>query len=163
MLELGDIDCDAEGLSLADGDSEADSEAEGLMLAEGDMLADTDWEAEGLSEGDAEDETDEDGLIDGLTEALGDRLADGDIDELGDGDALGLTNCPGEEPYQSIPGRGPGLPSSYKNMLSATSRASLGSLDLSIRVITPFLQELRVRKFGSGKDFRRRLFIVRGI
>lgn len=142
---------------------ESDSDAEGEREAEALEEGDSDREAE------AEGERLEDGLRE--VEALGDKeaLGDPEAEAEGEREALGEVepDCPapwaGEVPYQSTPGLGPGWPSSYRKMLSASSRASLGRRDLSIRVITPRFQLLRVNNCGSGKLRLRPGWIFKGI
>lgn len=138
-----------EALGLILGETEADTEAEGERLgeAEDETEAEGDREAEGDNEGEAlalaEDE--------GLSEALGLR------------EGLGAGVRPGASPNQSTPGRGPGWPSSYKKQLSASSSASLGNRERSIRVITPLRQFVRVRYWGFGKVVGESSLIVSGM
>lgn len=152
LLALGELDW------LALGDCEAEGDSDLLELAEGLREADGDKEADGLrlALGDSE----RDGEADGL------KLAEGDSDALGDCEALGeklVEVRPGASPNQSTPGRGPGLPSSYKNKLSARSRAFSGRRDLSIRVITPRLKLPKVWNWGVGKLVGPELVDAKGI
>lgn len=185
-LRLAELEGDNEAEGLREPDGELLAEDEG----EDDELGDWLWEADGETEllGDRDDEAL--GLIEalilelgerealgdllveaeGLREALGEplALADGLNDALGDTDEEGLIlglapeTAPGAVPNQSTPGRGPGCPSSYKKILLASSRASLGRRDLSIRVITPRLKLDRVRYSGLGKFLLRLLCIFNG-
>lgn len=82
--------------------------------------------------------------------------------------ALGETEVgpgfwPGAVPYQFTPGRGPGCPSSYKNILFASAKAFFGSLDLSIKVITPRLKLDNVKKFGVGNFVGAELSVCKGM
>lgn len=114
--ELGDIEgeilLDVEELGLREDDGlkellgERDADADGDRLLEG--------EIDVLLDGEIEADTEALGEREALAEALGEREADGLLLVLAEGDneALGDTPCKGEVPYQSTPGRGPGLPSS---------------------------------------------------
>jgi hypothetical protein len=103
-------------------------------------------------------------MRDKLALAEGESDADGERLLLGETEAdIILAVNPGAEPYQPTPGRGPGWPSSYKKILSASSKASLGRRERSIKVITPRFQVLKVSSDGSGKFRRWLLAICRGI
>lgn len=156
-LALGESEEDGEIDKLIDIDADGDLEELGLVLALGDneALRDAEGEREELGEREADADTD--------TDADGEREELGDNDDDGDWLAEATAVLPGASPNQSTPGLGPGIPSSYRNMLSASSRAFLGNRDLSIRVITPRLKLSRVRNSGSGNCFLRLFSIVRGI
>ena len=164
---LGLIELLVDGLSEPEGDTLKLTEALGLLEAEGEVELLGEGEDDKLAEGErlveglrlADGELEAEGERDKEAEALGDSDAEGDSELDGLDELEGLKEAvvrPGASPYQSTPGRGPGCPSSYKNILSACSRASLGRRDLSIKVITPRFQFWRVKYCGSG-DSRRRL------
>lgn len=75
---LLDGDVDADGLWLADGDTDRDVDADGLTLADGLTDGDTLDEGETDADGDTDGETDDEGdtLADGLTEGLELELGD---------------------------------------------------------------------------------------
>jgi len=171
------LDIKKDAIIIYTADREADGDKELEALADGEREAEGLYEALGERDvlGERDADIDELGLneAEGLRDALGDKeaLADaeGDCDALGERLALGdieadgERNEPGETPNQSTPGLGPGCPSSYRNILLASSKASLGRRDLSISVITPFFQLVRVKNWGSGNCFCRLLLMVRGI
>jgi hypothetical protein len=150
-LAEGLNEAEALGLSELEGDiltltlELGERDALGLVEAEGDRDALEDTDAEGDCEADADAEGDNDELGEIETEAEGLSDALGDLEALGLVDGLAADTAPGAVPYQSTPGRGPGWPSSYKNILSARRNASLGNRDWSIRDITPRFQLLSVR------------------
>ena len=124
-----------------DGLTEEDGEREELGEREADGLSEA--EGERLREAEAEGEIEADGLSE--DEGEPDALAEGEYEAEGDCEKLAAAVRPGASPYQSTPGRGPGIPSSYRKILVASARASFGRRDLSIRVITPRFQLFSVK------------------
>ena len=106
-----------------------------------------------------------DKLADGepLAEAEGEREADGEREAEGLREGLGAETNPGTVPYQSTPGRGPGWPSSYRNKLLASFMASRGRREASISVITPLLKFERVTNDGLGSVVWRFSSLLMGI